>query len=387
MDNHDELLTPNMHVRPSQKKPQRRTRQRALLGIALVVSVILSACSTPPLVSYSADTPPLVLVPTSVAGVQDKRGRFREIFCQVLAARGPGLPDSRPCDEALTRVGAEPAGTGERVELGASRRRLIAALVPGVGWDCFADWLALQGSGPAHVRQFGYDQILLTVDGLSGSTNNARQIRDAIMQRESEGPEPRLVLIGYSKGAPDILEAVVSYPEIRQRVAAVISAAGAVGGSPLANDADQSQLAFLQHWPGARCTPGDGRAVESLRPGTRLAWLAAHPLPRDVPYYSVVTFPEPGRISSVLLASYTKLSRVDARNDSQMLFYAQVIPGSTLVGYLNADHWALAVPVSRSHPWLGSMLVSHNDYPREALIEALLRFVEWDLEQRGQRDE
>ena len=159
------------------------------------------------------------------------------------------------------------------------------------------------------------------------------------------------------------------------------------GGSPLANDADQKQLAFLQHWPGARCTPGDGRAVESLRPGTRLAWLAAHPLPREVPYYSVVTFPEPGRISSVLSASYTKLSRVDARNDSQMLFYDQVIPGSTLVGYLNADYWALAVPVSRSHPWLGSILVSHNDYPREALLEALLRFVEWDLEHKGQRDE
>ena len=386
--NHNELLTPDMHVQASQKKPDRQTRRRALLLVmALVVSVIFSACSTPPLVPYSADTPPLVLIPASAAGVQDKRGRFREIFCQVLAVRGPSLPDYRSCDEALTRVGAEPAGTGERVELGASKRRLIAALVPGVGWDCFAGWLELHSSGAAHVRQFGYDQILLTVDGLSGSANNARQIRDAIMQMEVAGTEPRLVLVGYSKGAPDILEAVVSYPEIRPRVAAVVSAAGAVGGSPLANDADQKQLAFLQHWPGARCTPGDGRAVESLRPGTRLAWLAAHPLPREVPYYSVVTFPEPGRISSALSASYTKLSRVDARNDSQMLFYDQVIPGSTLVGYLNADHWALAVPVSRSHPWLGSILVSHNDYPREALLEALLRFVEWDLEHKGQRDE
>jgi len=36
------------------------------------------------------------------------------------------------------------------------------------------------------------------------------------------GP-PRLVLIGYSKGAPDILEALVTYPEIRSRVAAMWS--------------------------------------------------------------------------------------------------------------------------------------------------------------------
>jgi hypothetical protein len=321
MDDHDALLATGRRVRPCQKKPPRRTRQYALLAVlAMVICVILSACA-PPLVPYSVDTPPLVLVPASIAGVQDKRGRFREIFCHVLEARGSGLPDYRPCDEALTRVGAEPAGTGEGVELGPSRRRLIAALVPGVGWDCFSDWLELQGSVTAHVRQFGYDQIILAVDGLSGSTNNARQIRDAIMQMESEGTAPRLVLIGYSKGAPDILEAVVSYPEIRPRVAAVVSASGAVGGSPLAYDADQSQLALLQHWPGARCTPGDGRAVESLRPGTRLAWLAANPLPGDVPYYSVVTFPQPGRISRALSAGYTRLSRVDARNDSQMLFY------------------------------------------------------------------
>jgi hypothetical protein len=157
MDDHDALLTPGRCVQFCQKKLPRRTRQRALLAVlVLVISVILSACA-PPLVPYSVDTPPLVLVPTSVAGVEDKRGRFR----------------------------------------------------------------------------------------LSGTANNARQIRDAIMQMELEGTEPRLVLIGYSKGAPDILEAVVSYPEIRPRVAAV-------GGSPLANDADQSQLALLQHWPGLR---------------------------------------------------------------------------------------------------------------------------------------
>jgi hypothetical protein len=57
-----------MHVRASPKKPQRRTRQRTLLLVmALVVSVIFSACSTPPLVPYSADTPPLVLIPASAA--------------------------------------------------------------------------------------------------------------------------------------------------------------------------------------------------------------------------------------------------------------------------------------------------------------------------------
>ncbi|MEN8174366.1 MAG: hypothetical protein ABFS23_01300 [Pseudomonadota bacterium] len=328
---------------------------------------------------HTADTPPLVLVPASLAGVQDKRGRFREIFCQVLEARGPEIPDYRPCDEALTPVGTEPAGTGEKVEFGSSRRRLVAVVVPGVGWDCVSDWLDLKGSVPAHLRQFGYDHVILKVDSLSSSASNARQIRDAIMQMQPLGDEPRLVLIGYSKGPSDILEAVVSYPEIRPRVAAVVSVAGSVGGSPLANTVSQSTLAWLRYWPGAQCTSGDGGAIESLRPETRKAWLARHPLPRDFPYYSLVTLPEPERVSALLSISYNKLSRVDGRNDGQVLAYDQVIPGSTLVGYVNADHWAPAVPIARSHPLIGAIFVDQNDYPREALLEALLRFVEEDL--------
>jgi hypothetical protein len=310
----------------------------------------------------------------------DERGRFREIFCSILEERGPTLPDYRSCDDALTRVGTEPEGTGRPVELGQSKRQLVAAIVAGVGFDCFADWMRPQYTVREHVRQFGYDQVVLRVDGLSSSTNNARQIRDAIIEMTSDDTTPNLVLIGYSKGAPDILEAVVSYPEIRQRIAAVISAGGAVGGSPLANDATQSQLELVRNWPEAKCSIGDGGAVESLRPATRKAWLATHSLPRDFPYYSLVTYPDPERISSVLKSSYKKLSQVDARNDSQLLFYDQIIPGSTLLGYVNADHWALGLPIARSHSTLGSTLVDQNHYPREALVEALLRFVEEELE-------
>ncbi len=136
---------------------------------------------------------------------------------------------------------------------------------------------------------------------------------------------------------------------------------------------------LLRHFPGAACTSGDAGAVYSLRPATRKAWLARNPLPRELRYYSLVTFPQPDRISSILTGSYDKLARIDARNDSQVIFYDQVIPGSTLVGYINADHWALAVPVARTHSTIGSMFVTQNAYPREALVEALLRFVEEDL--------
>lgn len=355
-----------------------RSGHASRIVLAAGACLVFAACTSRPLVPFSTDTPPLVLGPAIHAGVVDKRARFREIYCAVLEAR-PELPDHRSCAEALTRVGNEPAGTGRPVELGLSSRRLVAAVVPGVGFACFENWLESSGSAAAHVRQYGYDQIVIKVDALSGTTANARQIRDALLAMPEASP-PRLVLIGYSKGAPDILEALVTYPEIRDRVAAVISLAGAVGGSPLANDAKQSQADLLRHFPGSACESGDRGAVASLRPATRRAWLASHPLPAGIRYFSLVSFPRPERISSVLKSSYRKLSRVDPRNDSQVIFYDQVIPGSDLIAYVNADHWALVVPIARSKKAIGSIFVTQNAYPREALLEAVLRFVEEDLE-------
>lgn len=354
-----------------------RTCCVSTLLLSAAACLALAACSAP-LVPYSTSTPPLVLAPAAQAGVIDKRGRFREIYCAILEAR-QALPDHRPCDEALTRVGEEPAGTGQPVDLGPSRRRLVAAVVLGLGFDCIEEWLEPAGSVAEHVRRYGYDQVLLKVDALSSTANNARQIRDALLAMPVESGPARLVLIGYSKGAPDILDALVSYPEIRSRVAAVVSAAGAVGGSPLANDAEEYHAEMLRHFPGAICASGDGTAVASLRPAARRAWLAAHPLPTDVRYYSLVTFPQPERISSVLKSGYRKLARVDPRNDGQLIFYDQVIPRSRLVAYVNADHWALAVPIARSHSTIGAVFVTQNAYPREALTEALLRFIEEDL--------
>ena len=283
---------------------------------------------------------------------------------------------SLSCEEALIRVGIEPPGTGEPVHLGASQKKPIMLVVPGVGWECIEDWLDIDESIGSLLRSYGFEARLLDVDGLSSSANNARQIRDQIEALPDEMVDRNIVLIGYSKGAPDILEALVNYPGIRSDVAAMISVAGAVGGSPLANTADQEDLNLMTHFPGASCSKGDGGALDSLRPSTRRAWLTANPLPPEIAYYSLVTYPEPGRMSSVLKGSYKTLSKVDARNDSQVIYHDQMIPNSTLVGFVNADHWAVAVPIARTHPYIGKTFVDKNDYPREALFEALLRFIE-----------
>ncbi len=355
-------------------------RRSAVIPPALLLAALLSGgCSS----TQAGIYPENVEVLSTLPDVTDQRGRFREVFCAVLEERGATFPDYRPCEEALNRYGVESGGTGRPVDLGVSDRRLVAVVVPGVGFDCFSSWLGMKDTVADHVHQFGYDIETIVVDSLSSSTANARTIRDSIVTMEGSGRD--LVLIGYSKGAPDILEAVVAYPEIRGRIAAVVSAAGAVGGSPAADQATRSQLELLELWPGADCSTHDGGALESLRPRTRKTFLEQNPLPKGIPYYSLVTCPERDRISSILKSGYTKLSEFDPRNDSQVLFADQFIPGSSFLGCLNADHWALAVPIERSHPFIGKTVVDQNDYPREALVEALLRFLEEDLAANGDR--
>jgi hypothetical protein len=320
----------------------------------------------------------MILVPASLTGGKEGRARFREILCRVTEARGPEVPDYRACDETLIRLPNEGPPTEKPVDLGPSQSPFRVVVVPGVGWSCLEKYIGPKGTVAEHVARFGHEVTALRVDALSSTGKNAKQIRDAIVTMP-DIRRKRVILIGYSKGAPDILEAVTTYPELQDRVSAVVSAAGAVGGTPLVHDASQADLDLLQSFPGAECDRGDGGALESLKPSVRQRWLTNNPLPRSIRFYSLVAHPEPERISTILRPSYSTLGQVDPRNDSQVIYYDQLIPGGTVLGYLNADHWAIGVPISRSHPIIADLLVDKNAFPREILLEALLRYIEEDL--------
>lgn len=353
--------------------------KRFYIVLVSIFGLLLAACATQP------DAPTVDELAAEIAGfiatdkLHDDRGRFREIFCAVLEARGEEMPDYRNCEEALRETGPEAGATGAGVKLGQSEARPLVLMVPGIGWECFEEWLDLHYSAPVYVSQFGYELRAIPVDGLSSSTHNAEQIKDYFAELSPEDLERPIMLMGYSKGTPDILEALVRFPKVAEKVTAVLSLAGSVKGSPLADTATQGQANLLTRVPGSKCDKGDEGAVSSLRTDVRQTWLAQNPLPTNVRYYSVVTYPEYDRVSWGLRKSYLALGGVYTRNDTQVLIYDQIIPRSNLVAFINADHWAIAVPVSRKHAFIGSTFVNHNDYPRELMLEALLRYIEEDL--------
>jgi hypothetical protein len=351
-------------------------RSICILAMTLVLA-LLTGCFCNSSLRHWLETPPLILMPASLTRVEDGRGRFREIYCAVQKDHGAGLPYDRPCEEVILRLAGEPEPTRNPVLLGPSKLQLRVLVAPGVFNDCIK-FSNAYSYALAHLERYGYKAEGLRVSGRSSSTHNALEIRNAILGMELP-PQEKIVLVGYSKGVPDILEAVVAYPEIRQRVAAVVSVAGTVNGSPLADQIEKPYQELLKKITLPPCPLGVGDPIESLKRSTRLQWLSQNRLPESIKYFSLGALAGREDISAILQSSYDRLAMIDPRNDSQVIFYDAIIPGSTLLGFVKADHWAVAMPFSQDAPQLSAGLTDKNEFPREVLLEAIIRFVEEKL--------
>ena len=333
---------------------------------------LLAACAgVPPSPGELAARPPAVTVPIALAGIEDARVRFRELFCAVLAAsqRPPGAV---PCARLLhgpPDAGATPTA------LGPPRHRLRVLLVSGFASDCFASSLALYAGARGHLQTLGWRLQDVPIESLSSSAANAAIVAREVMAAPLEANE-RLVLLGYSKGTADILEALLRHAEIRGRVAAVVSVAGAVGGSQLAEAAPGVFDDLMELVGSDACGWGDAGAVASLTPSRRLGLLAEAPLPDGILYVSLGDWAPRAEVAALLRPTWDLLAAIDPRNDGQLVVQDQVIPKGALLGYARADHFAVALDLLPEASWTIRVFLERNAFPRTALIEAILRFVD-----------
>jgi len=348
-----------------------------LLAAAMLA---LTACADGPSNYAIHQQRPLIMVPAGQAGVDDARGAFRAYFCQLTASAGASLPEPRPCADALVELAGE-EDSATAIDPGTiPRQRYRVAIVLGVGWDCLQGFVDVDKLPHNHLIALGYEVTLLHVDALSSSARNASEIIRQLGDLEATHDNRPIILVGYSKGAVDILEAVARNEPATRNVAAILSVAGSIGGSPLADTTSESTMDLIRFAPGAACDQGDDGALDSLRTSVRQDWLAQHPLPGRIRSYSMVALPQQGMVSAILEPGYDQLAAIHPLNDSNVLFYDEVIPGSTLLGYANADHWAIALPIAQSSPIIGATVVNENLYPREVLWQAMIEFIINDLQ-------
>ena len=322
----------------------------------VLLAVLVAACASVPLPRDGEPLPPL---PPGLAdpGIRDLRGAYRAALC-------PRLKNNDDCGRTLHRFAGEPL-TARPPPADPAAFRLL--FVPGFlatcfsGIDSFADVVAA-----AHAA--GYEAQVLDAAGRDSIVANARSLATQIAQLPADGR--RLVLIGHSKGAADVLELIVQRPDIAQRVSAVIGVAPALMGSPLADRLRGFYQMTLGANPFLRCPPGEGDALDDLTLERRREWWARRGAEVHVPVYSMVAVPELDRLSLLLTLPYARLAMMAPYNDGMLIAGNQVAPNGRLLGIVNADHVTAAIPYPNSLPW--SLLFRAVDFPRPQAVLAAI---------------
>lgn len=342
-----------------------------------LVSILFGGCATTPDADSLLSTPVSFTRIAGAPGIIDGRAGFRALFCDSMRAAGLVTDPEAQCTRWLWRLPDEqdrrPMNTASEAAAGVP----AIFIFTGAFSECVGEGARPFITGAARVRASGARIETIVLSGRSGTAGNARQIADAL-ERASVPDAQDLILIGYSKGSLDILRFVVDFPGQARGVDAVVSVASPIFGSPLAEVAAAPYSSMAASVPYEKCPPGDGEVLRSLQPGTARAWLEANPLPAHVRYYSVAAFPTSAHVARALRPTWKWLNRIDARNDGQVIAADAVIPGSTLLGYANADHWGVAESLEDVHPFL----VGRSDpapFPRDQLFESIVRYVRSDL--------
>jgi hypothetical protein len=189
----------------------------------------------------------------------------------------------------------------------------------------------------------------------------------------------KYIVLGYSKGAPDVQTALALHPEAKDAVAAFIAVAGAVGGSLIADLLPAQANNWINRFKMGKCEGDVATAFTSLKKSVRQQFLAAHPNP-VVPSYSLPATSDRAHTSKALLEAWQLMSFLSQRQDSQLAYEDAILPGSTVLGTARADHLAVAMPFEKASDSSIRSFADQGHYPRAALLEAMLRFVISDLE-------
>jgi dienelactone hydrolase len=303
------------------------------------------------------------------AGTADVSASFGNTFCSVLKQHNPDTGTWGPCSRYIDSPGKED------LPLGPIPTQYRVLIVPGILSSCVSNSPAFQ-EGQEALKRDGVDVDLLQVPNDS-SESNARLIAKYLREHKTADGK-KYILIGYSKGAPDIQVALADQPGVSDQVAAFVTVAGASGGSPVADLLPQMLDKYMKTVPLQGCQGDLSTGFKSLQQATRRAFLAAHPDP-VVPTFSLIATSDRNSTSKALLQTWQVLSSYGAPEDGQLLRDDAVVPGAKFLGAALADHFAVALPFDKSTDSAIRTGMDKAVYPRAALLESLVRFVSADL--------
>jgi hypothetical protein len=315
--------------------------------------------------------PRIVTAPIGHAAT-DATKAFAETFCATLAhLDGPGTAWGS-CEKYIeTQVGQQsPAAAPIPTDL-------KVMIVGGAFSNCFeAKGVIAFEQGLRHLETHGLITGSVQIGGTATPEVNAEKIAAYLGQKQNAGD---YIAIGHSKGAVDLMTAVEKYESARTRIKALVSIAGAISGSRLADLGPKATILGFQS--AARksglgnCPITDEGGIDSLRRRVRYDALQGWHPPASLRTYSVVGVTSRDDTSSALHTMWDRNAYYSIDEDSQMIAEEAIIPGAVFLGVAKGDHWALALPFSEHPVKRIRDGVNRNLYPRTALLEAIVRYV------------
>jgi len=296
---------------------------------------------------------------------------FGDMFCSVLKQNNPDGGTWNSCAQYINSPGKED------LKLGPLSTKYRVLIVPGIFSSCVSDSPAFQEGQTALKAKYGLDVALLQVPNDS-SEANAKMIAQYLHDHHADN-NAKYILIGYSKGTPDIQVALAQETGVADQVAAFITVAGASGGSQVADLIPEVAQKYMKTVPLKSCQGDASTGFKSLQRSTRQAFLTAHPN-AIVPTYSLIAKSDLNTTSKALLQTWRVLSTYGSDEDGQLLKDDAIAPGAKFLGAALADHFAVALPFDKSTDSTVRSGMDKTVYPRAALLESLIRFVSADLE-------
>lgn len=220
---------------------------------------------------------------------------------------------------------------------------------------------------------------------------------DEIAEGERQAPKD-IILIGYSKGSPDIYQLLVDRPDLKGRIRCIYNWGGAVGGSYLADDiynsikdmsmpnVEKAMGSFLSLIsPAINTKSGVLRrfdeynikeAVHDLTTFARTEFLTANMEflnALDIPVFNITGSTSAMDVPYFQMQGVMEINRYDSNNDMQ-LTQAQAklkIPMATDLAMLKAHHWDMSYDAFPKLMRFGSPNLDHP-FPKEAAVKAMI---------------
>ena len=293
---------------------------------------------------------------------------YAKVFCSVLSAE---FSQWGACNTYLLMDAPHAAEP-----LGDLPTNWTILRIGGFGAQCLADTAtAFEDAGKHLLDTHRIESLHLPVGAFDSSEKNAERIRDFVLQY----PSKKFIVVAHSKGAADTLVALALYGRQLSQIEAVITIAGAVGGSWLVDRLEALNDRLLRDLDLPSCleqkrvaTPN---AIDSMRRDVRQKFLAEYePAPRPLAF-SISAVSTKAQTSELLKPLWDWVSPYAMEQDSHLVERETIVPWGTFLGRAHGDHWAVAMPFDPNPKVTAKQLkkINRNKYPREALVEAALR--------------